>query len=188
LHSETLPDSQLLNIKTVYPPLSLIIFYLGYLIDGESFWGIKILLLIFELFTFLGLFLILKELKLSQKNILIYVLAPLPIFQFFIDAHLDGFGITLLVFSIYFFLKNKKVLSEVLIGLSICIKPLGLILIPVLFITEKGIKCKIQTILIPLIVCALLYLPFIPSANVFEALTSFTVNQFLTFVFEIQLV
>lgn len=187
LHSETLPQSvSFRNIKTVYPPLSLIIFYAGYIIGGESFWGIKILLLIFELFTFLGLSLILKELKLPQKNILFYVLAPLPVFQLFIDAHLDGFGITLLIFSIYFYIRNKKVLSFIFIGLSICIKPLALILIPILFFIEKGIKAKVQIVIVPLLVCTLLYLPFIFTANVFEALTDFTVNwTFNGFVFEI---
>ena len=187
LHSESLPKSvSFSNIKTIYPPLSLFIFYLAYIIGGESFLGIKILLLLFELFTFLGLYFILKEKKLPAKNIFLYALAPLPVFQFFFDAHIDGIGLTLLIFSIYFYLSDKKNFSLIFIGLSICVKPVGLVLLPILFIVEKGIKAKIKTILIPLIVCLLLYLPFIFSVNVFEALTSFTVNwTFNGFIFEI---
>jgi len=187
LHSSDLPEFvKFPEIKTVYPPLSLILFYLGYLIGGESFWGIKILLFLFELLTFLGIFLVLKELKLPQKNILIYVLAPLPVFQFFIDAHVDGFGLGLFVFSILFYLKKKKILSFIFIGLSICIKPLALILFPIIFMIEKGVKAKVKTIIIPLILCLIIYLPFIFSANVFEALLNFAVNwTFNGFVFEI---
>ena len=115
-----------------------------------------------------------------------YALLPLPIFQFFLDAHIDGIGLTLLIFSIYFYLSDKKNLSLIFVGLSICIKPVGLILIPILFLTEKGISAKIKTVLIPFIVCLLLYLPFIFSGNVFDALTNFTVNwTFNGFVFDI---
>jgi len=187
LHSDILPEFvKFPEIKTVYPPLSLILFYAGYLIGGETFWGIKILLLLFELLTFRGLFLILTELKLPQKNILLYALAPLLIFQLLIDAHVDGFGLPLLIFAIYFFLKKKNILSLIFIGLSICIKPLGLILIPIVFLSEKGIKEKVKIIIIPLVVVGLIYLSFIFSTNVFEALTNFTVNwTFNGFVFEI---
>ena len=177
LHSDNLPELvKFPETKTVYPPLSIVLFYSGYLISGESFWGIKLLLFLFELFTFWGLFLILKELKLSQKNILIYALAPLPIFHLFIDAHVDGFALTLFIFSILFYLKNKKMLSFVFIGLSVCIKPLGLILFPIIFIIEKGIKAKVKIIIIPLVICFIIYLPFALSVNVFEALINFTVN------------
>jgi len=187
LHSNDLPELvKFPEIKTVYPPLSLILFYLGYLIGGESFLGIKIILLLFELLTFLGIFLVLKELRLPQKNILIYVLAPLPVFQFFIDAHVDGFGLGLFVFSILFYLKKKKILSFIFIGLSICIKPLALILFPIIFMIEKGVKAKVKTIIIPLILCLIIYLPFVFSANVFEALLNFAVNwTFNGFAFEI---
>ena len=190
LHSETLPG--LINypkMKTIYPPLSEEIFYLGYLIGDESFWGIKILLFLFELITVTGLYLILKKLKLPSKFLLIYMLAPLPIFQFLIDAHVDGFGLTFLVFSIYFYLQKKNILTLVFIGLSVCIKPLGLILIPILFLNEKGIKSKIQTVIVPLVVCVFIYLPFVftDSLNdIFQALGNFTINwTFNGFVFEI---
>jgi len=180
LHSETLPGLvSYPKIKTIYPPLSVEIFYLGYLIGNESFWGIKILLFLFELITFYGLFLILKELKLPEKYLLFYMLAPLPVFQFLIDAHLDGFGLSFLIFSIYFYIRKQNLLSLIFIGLSVCIKPLGLIILPILFLTERGAKNKIQIIIVPLIVCLIMYFPFvisIPPLMIFEALGNFTVN------------
>jgi alpha-1,6-mannosyltransferase len=190
LHSEDLPGNiSFAHIKTIYPPLSLDLFYAAYIIGGESFLGIKMLLLLFEVFTIAGIYLILREKESPLKNILIYTLAPLPLFQFFIDAHVDGFGLPLLIFSIYFYLKDKKILSLILLALSISIKPVGLILLPILFLTGKGMRAKIQTILIPVLVCAILYLPFVfstPLSRIFEALTNFTVNwTFNGFVFEI---
>jgi alpha-1,6-mannosyltransferase len=186
LHSDSIPEKVTFpKIKTIYPPLSLILFYFGYLIGGESYWGIKILLLLFELASISGLFFIIKKLQLPQKHILFYVLSPLPVFQFFIDAHVDGFGLTFIIFSILFYITNRKSLSLIFIGLSICIKPLGLILLPLFFLTEKGIPAKIKTVFIPLITCLIFYIPFI-SSSTFDALSNFTVNwSFNGFVFEI---
>lgn len=59
LHTEILP--KLINypdMKTIYPPLSEIIFYLSYLISGESFIGQKIFLLLSELISLWGIFLV----------------------------------------------------------------------------------------------------------------------------------
>ena len=177
LHTETLP--KLINyadMKTIYPPLSQIIFYASYLIGGDGFIGLKILLLFFELFTMLGIFLILKKLNLNYKYLLLYALCPLPIFQFFIDAHVDGFGLVFIIFSIFFYIDNKKILSYIFIGLSICIKPLGLIFIPIMFFNEKGFASRIKTFLIPALLCVLLYLPYVFTGSPFQALMKFTEN------------
>jgi hypothetical protein len=187
IHSDILPEKVgFKDLKSVYPPLSLILFSLSYQIGGESFWGIKILLFLFEVITVLVIYLILKDLKIKLQNILLYMLCPLPLFQFFIDAHIDGFGLTLLILSIYFYLKKNRPLSLLFIALSICIKPVGIILLPVYFFLEKELKYKAEVLAVPAAVCFLLYLPFIFSANVFEALTTFTVNwTFNGFIFEI---
>jgi hypothetical protein len=187
LHSDILP--KLVNypeMKSIYPPLSQIIFYLSYLISGESFIGLKIFLLISELLSIFGIYLILKKLKLPLRNILIYALCALPVFQLFIDAHLDGFGLPLMLFSIYFYLSNRKNLSYTLLGASICIKPFALFLIPVLFFIEKGWKDKIRTVFIPALVCILFYLPYVFSGSPFQALRQFTENwTFNGIVFDI---
>ena len=177
LHTKTLPEKiNFADMKTIYPPLSEIIFYFAYLIGGESYIGIKLLLLIFDLLSMTGIFLILKKIKLDFKYLLIYALCPLIIFQFFIDAHLDGFGLPLMVFAIYLFLDNKKIFSYILIGFSICIKPLAIILIPILFFTEKDFKEKIKIVLIPAFICVIMYLPFVFTGSPFQALIKFTEN------------
>lgn len=177
LHSQTLPAKiNFGDMKTIYPPLAEILFYVAYKISGESFLGIKALLFVFDLLTMFGIFLILRQLSLSPKNVLLYALCPLPLVQFFVDAHMDGFGIPLLVFAILFYIKDKKLLSYLLIGLSVCIKPLGFILVPILFFSEKKLADRLKVILVPVIVCIIFYIPFIFTGSPFQALVTFTEN------------
>ncbi len=177
LHSDKLPKFvNYPEMKTIYPPLSQAIFFISYLSSKESFLGLKFYQLIFEILTLSGLFLILRKLNLPLKNIFLYLLAPIPIFQFFIDAHVDGFGLSFFLFSIFFYLDKKKLLSYIFLGLSICIKPLGFILIPIYFFNEKILFNRIKTVAIPFIICAVLYLPFIFSGTPFQALIKFTEN------------
>ncbi len=177
LHSKILPAHiNFADMKTIYPPLAEILFYISYKIGGEGFIGLKFMLFVFDMGTILGIFLIVKTLGISYKSILMYALCPLPLFQFFVDGHMDGFGISLLVFGILFYLKERKFLSYLFIGLSICVKPLGLILIPLLFFSEKKWLDRFKVVLIPAAVCFILYLPFIFSGSPFQALITFTEN------------
>ncbi len=187
LHSEILP--RLVNfpeMKTIYPPLSQMIFYFAYLIGGESFFGLKFLLLIFDLFTIYGIYLIIKKFNLPTKNILLYALCTLPLFQFFIDAHVDSFGLTFLIFAVFFYLDKRILLSLIFLAASVCIKPLGLILVPILFFHEKDWKSKIMVATIPILICAAAYLPYIFTGSPFQALMQFTENwMFNGVVFDI---
>ncbi len=177
LHSDDLPKYvNYPKMKTIYPPLSQAIFFIAYLSTKEGYLGLKIYQLLFEILTLSGLLLILKKLNLPSKNIFLYLLAPIPIFQLFIDAHVDGFGLSFFLFSIYFYLDKKKLLSYIFLGLSICIKPLGVILIPIYFFDEKILLNRIKSVIIPISICALLYIPFIFSGTPFQALIKFTEN------------
>ncbi len=177
LHTQTLPGKiNFSDMKTIYPPLSEIIFYASYIIGGEGFIGVKLFLLMFDILSMIGIFLILKKLKLDYKNLLLYALCPLIIFQFFIDAHLDGFGLPFMIFAIYFYLDNKKALSFAFIGLSVCIKPLAIILIPIIFFVEKDFKEKLKVVLIPALLCVTMYLPYVFTGSPFQALIKFTEN------------
>jgi alpha-1,6-mannosyltransferase len=169
LHSNILP--RLVNFpeyKTIYFPLSQWIFYSGYQLSGESYWGYKFLLLLFETLTILALFMLLKRTGLPQKFVLFYALCPLPIIHFSIDAHLDGFGLPLLLFSILLYLKEKKVLSLILLGLSLSIKPIGLLLMPILFLNEKNILERVKVLFIPFIAFFIQFIPYIFNSNPFE--------------------
>jgi len=160
-------------MKTLYPPLTEILFYVSYLIGGESYLGLKLLLLLFDLMTIYGIFLILKKLNIDKKYLLIYAFSPLPIFQFFIDAHADGFGLAFIIFAIFFYLDNRKILSYILVGLSICIKPIGLLFIPLLFFNEKSFSERTKIILLPVLICTAMYIPYVFTGLPFQALIKF---------------
>ena len=169
LHSETIP--KFVNnpdMKTIYFPLSQWLFYAGYSLSGEAVWGYKLLLLIFELITLSALFLLIREIKIPDKNILLYALCPLPIIQFSFDAHLDGFGLPLLILALLFYLDNKKILSLIFLGLSFSIKPVGLLFLPILFFYEKKLPERIKVVFIPAIAFSVQFLPYIFTSNPFE--------------------
>lgn len=177
LHSEILPKLVTYpNMRTIYPPLSEMLFYAAYLIGGEGYIGIKLLVLAFDLLTILGLFLTLSRLKLDRKYLLIYALCPLPLVQFFLDGHVDLFGFTFLIFAIYFYTGGRKTIGYLFVGLSMLIKPLALIIVPVLFFTEKGALNRIKAAAIPVLVFGLFYIPYLFTGSPFSALLTFTEN------------
>jgi len=170
LHSDILPKKlNYADMKTIYFPLSQWLFYVGYKISGEAVWGYKLLLFIFELFTFYSIALLLKKLKLPSKYILFYALCPLPVIHFAIDAHLDGFGLPLLLFAIYFYLCDSKIISYIFLGLSLTIKPIGLLFIPIFFLDGKGWGNKIKSVIIPFLAFSVQFIPYIITTNPFEA-------------------
>lgn len=177
LHTADLPSRvNFPSMRTLYPPLAEAIFYVAHIVTGDNILGLKSILFIFGLFTLYGIFLILKKVQLDSKNILIYALCPLPLFEFYIDGHVDGFGITLLVFALYFLISDRKLLGYIFIGLSACVKPTGLILVPLLFFIEKDGFERLKLVVIPLAICAIAYLPFVFTGFPFVALMKFTEN------------
>jgi hypothetical protein len=175
LHSPLLPAAMNhAGLKTIYFPLSEWIFYSCYQLSGEALWGFKIVLFLAEAGTIIGLFLLLSKLTVPVKFVLLYALCPLPITQFAIDAHLDAVGLFLLIFSLLCYFKEKKILSYVLLGLSISIKPVGLIVLPALLFHETGWRKRLYAAGIPLATACAQFLPYIFTSNPFETLTSFT--------------
>ncbi len=186
-HSDLLPAAlNFKEMKTIYFPLSQWLFYTGYKLSGESVWGYKFLLFLFEMLTLAAIFLLIKKMKIDLKYSLLYALCPLSIFQFGIDAHLDGFGLPLLLFSLFFYFDNKKILSAIFLGLSFSIKPVGLVIIPIFFLNEKNILDKIKIAVIPFIAFFVQFIPYITTTNPFEAFFIFTKNWYFNgFVFNI---
>jgi len=185
-HSQRLPSSvNNPDLKSVYFPLGQWVSFAGYELSGENVWGYKLLLFLAELATLCGLFLLLKRLNLPSRFILLYALCPLPVMQFAFDAHIDGIGLPLLIFGFVSYLGGKKPLSYVLFALSMSIKPVALLLVPILFLREKGAWNKTLTFLVPVAVISAQFLPYALSSNVFDGLLRFAENwTFNGIVFE----
>jgi len=175
LNTEELPS--LVNhpeMKTIYFPLCQWLFYLGYHLSGGHVWGFQLLIFIAEILTILGLVMLMRELSYSPWLVLIYAASPLAILQFSLDAHVDAFGFPLLVFAFLLYHKKKTTLSLLFFGLSLLIKPVGLVILPIVLLHEHGLLKKAKVVLLPLAVLLIPFIPYALDANPFEALTTFS--------------
>ncbi|HSW54822.1 MAG TPA: hypothetical protein VLH59_07015 [Ignavibacteriaceae bacterium] len=177
LHSEILPAKvSYPNIKTIYFPVSQWIFVIAYWLSGENAIGLKIIYLLFELITLIALYFLLKHFNVDLKYLLIYAALPLITFQYFIDAHIDIAGTALMISSIAFYFYNKKFFSYILLGLSISVKPTGLLLLPFYFQNEAVIKEKLKSVMTPIVVFVITFLPYLFTATPLETLINYSVN------------
>jgi hypothetical protein len=177
LHSQLLPAAvNHPDMKTLYFPASQWAFLICYQISGESIWGYKLVLWLAELATILGLFLLTKRLAIPARFILLYVLCPLPILQFALDAHIDGLGLPLLIFGLVLYVDGRKSMSYILFALSASVKPVALLLLPILFLREQGGWNRTRVVLIPAIVIVGQFLPYCVHSNPFDGLFRFAEN------------
>ncbi len=185
LHSNILPSKMnFKEMKTIYFPLSQWLFYVGFKISGENFWGYKFLIFISIIISIVLLYKILVHLNMEKKRLLFFILSPLIYFQFSIDGHLDAFGLPLLISSLYFYLKDKKFYSAFFLGLSFSIKPVAIVLIPLFFLNEKSIADKFKFLIVTIFTFLIQFTPYIFSSNPFEAFIIFSKNwMFNGFIF-----
>ena len=188
LHTARLP--LLVNhpeMKTIYFPLNEWIFYIGYHLSGENAWGIQLLILLAETLTIIGLFLLMREpgielnrgrLSSSPWHVLIYAANPLVTLQFSLDAHVDAFGLPFLIFGLLFYYRKKTTIALLLLGFSLLVKPVAFVILPILFLHERGIMNKVKVVALPLAVLLIPFIPYAFDANPFEALVTFSKHWF----------
>ena len=80
-------------------------------------------------------------------------------FQFFIDVHIDLLGIMFFLFALIFY-KEKKVISALLLGASLAVKPTLLIALPILFFYEHELKTENIWAVIPILFLTISFIPF----------------------------
>ncbi len=147
------------HIPAIYPPLSQVVFTLNYFVAGNGTIFLKILYMICELLTLIFLSKLLELKGKDPKLVLLYAWLPLPILEYFNNAHLDVIGITFLVMFVYYFEKQKFNLASVLLALAFLSKLLAVLLLP-LVIKKLGIKKSFIFYAIFLSVSVIFYLPF----------------------------
>ena len=173
------------DMKTLYFPFSEWVFYGCYKLSGEAVWAYKALLLAAEGASLLGLFFLLTLFRIPTKFVLLYAFCPLPILQFALDGHLDALGFPFLLLGLLLYFRGRRFPALLLIGLSMSIKPVTLVLLPILFLLERSWKQRLLTIGIPAATVLVQFLPYLVTSNPFEALTTFARNwTFNGIVFE----
>jgi len=177
LQSDILPDRvNHPDMKTVYFPFTQWMYLLSYHLSGESVWGFKLLLLLAEAATLLTLFLLLRHFAMPERLLLLYALCPLPVIQFAIDAHLDGLGFPLLLGGLLLYARGRILPGLVLLGLSLAVKPVGLVILPVLFFQEKTWPARTSVVMVPLLTVAVQFLPYLAGTNPFDSILFFAEN------------
>jgi len=122
---------------TNYPPLNQLIFALAGILSGKSILGAVVVLRSIIILADLGTLYfgrkLLKKLKLPEHQIFWFILNPFVIIELTGNLHFEGVMIFLLILSLYFLIEKKWILSAVFIALSISLKFLPLIFLPLLF-------------------------------------------------------
>ncbi|MCM4159506.1 mannosyltransferase [Antarcticibacterium flavum] len=122
---------------TNYPPLNQLIFALAGIFAGKSILGSVIIMRLVIIAADVGILYfgkkLLEHFKLPAYQIFWFVLNPLVIIELTGNLHFEGVMLFFLLASLYFLLKNRWILSGVLLALSVLLKLLPLIFLPLLF-------------------------------------------------------
>ncbi len=161
------------HIPAIYPPAAQYVFAAAYFFFGEDTTGLKLLYLLCELLSFIFILKLLELKKIPLNSIILYVWLPLPIMEYFVNAHIDPLLITFLIMFVYYSEKKNLKLSALFLALSVLSKVISIILLP-LILKQFGIKKSIIFILIFVLTIIAGYLPFIyDDINVLIALNKY---------------
>ena len=148
---------------TNYPPLNQLCFVFAALFAGKNILGsvvvIRILIIAADFGTLFFGKKLLEKLNIPVYNIFWYILNPFIIIELTGNLHFEGVMIFFLVWSLYLLHIGKWQLSAVILALSVSIKLIPLIFLP-LFFQKFGWKKSILFYLITGLVTLLFFIPF----------------------------
>jgi len=184
VRSESLPF--LFNfpaMRTIYPPLAQLFFQFSYRLFGDSVTGMKLLLVVCDMASILLVGLICsiwgraepvsRSILRGNSPLLLYAWSPLPIMYIALDGHLDGLGIPLLLLCILLVLKQRGILSSIVLGLAALAKLYPLFVAPFLVRFAEGNERRWMPF-VTVGVVALGYLLYLePTGGVYESLITY---------------
>jgi len=122
---------------TNYPPVSQWVYALAGVLYPKSILGsvivMRVILIFADVVTFIFLRKLLQQLKLPKYQAFWYFLNPLVIIELTGNLHFEGLMVMFLLISFYLLLKKKWIWAAVLFGLSVSVKLLPLVLLPLFF-------------------------------------------------------
>lgn len=190
LASERLPEEVAFNhMTTIYPPVAQAVFVAGYLISGENAIGLKIIYLLAELLTFIFLLKLFEVRGMNRNYFILYAWLPLPIMEYFINAHVDVVGIAFFVMFLYFMQKNNYLVAAIPFAFGFLTK-LYLLIVAPLLLRELRLKRTFYFYLIITAITILLFLPLIPqersvNESLFTYLSHWTFNGSVYYLFNL---
>jgi len=149
---------------TIYPPLAQFIFWVSVKLSHHSLYGSLLVMKLVILLSEVGSLLIMKRLllyyNLPVSRVLLYALNPLVILELTGNIHLEAVMIFFLLLSILFLVREKLILSGIVISLAICVKLIPLILLPAL-LPRLGWKKALVYYIVVCLMTMLLFLPLL---------------------------
>jgi len=141
---EIYPNVTYPDIKTIYPPVSEMVFYFSYELSGPNVYALKIIYLLFEAGILYFLFLTLRYLKINSNYIFLYTMSPLVLFEFFINAHVDIIILFFLSGFIYFSISKNTGPALLFLSFSVLSKTYSLIFLPLylIYLYRSGMDFK----------------------------------------------
>lgn len=148
---------------TCYPPVNQFAFILPAILYAKNLFGSVIVMRILIILGDIGTYLVGRKLleffKLPSYKIFFYLLNPFVILELTGNLHFEGVMIFFLVISMYYLFTNKIIYSAVFFAISVSVKLIPLLFIP-LFVKRIGIVKSIQYICIIFLLNVLFFVPF----------------------------
>lgn len=149
-----------------YPPLNQLIFGLATLLGGKSILGSLVAMRTIIILSDIGIFYfgrkLLKNLNLSPHLVFWYFLNPLIIVELSGNLHFEGVMLFFFLTSLYLLSLKKWLFAAVLYALSIAVKLIPLMFLP-LFIKNLGIKKSALFYMVVLVTSLAIWAPFLSS-------------------------
>lgn len=119
-----------------YPPMNQFLFAIAALFAGNNILGSVIVLRIIIILADLGILYFGKKLlvllSLPQRNIFLYFLNPFIIIELTGNLHFEGVMLFFFVWALYLLFKGKWLWAAVLIGISVSVKLIPLVFLPLI--------------------------------------------------------
>ena len=148
---------------TCYPPINQLSFLIPALFFSKSYVGATIVMRVLIILADIGTFIfgkkIVQLLKLPVKNIYYYFLNPFVILELTGNLHFEGVMIFFLALSLYYIIKNKWGRSALFFAISVSVKLIPLLFLPV-FIKKLGVKKIFLFVVLVLLLNVLFFVPF----------------------------
>jgi len=170
---------------TNYPPINQLCFWLAAVISGKSIFGsvfiLRLLIILFDIGIYKYGRKLLDALKIPGDNMFLYFLNPLVIVELTGNLHFEGAMIFFLILALYQLQKGRYLWGAIFLALSISMKLVPLMLLP-LFINYLGFKKVIGFFAIIGLITLALFSPFF-SFPFFNNFISTTALWFINFEF-----
>ena len=146
---------------TLYPAGAQVFFRISYALVGNSVFGFKSLLVLFDILTLLVLAALLNVYRYEANRLILYAWNPLVIFEISYSGHLEGITVFFMAAALYLNALRKKMPAVIMLAFAGAIKLYPALLLAAILNRGERIKGLITFS----VTFVLLYLPYITAGQ-----------------------